>query len=545
MIQETLRKLIADAAGVSADEVPLEHPVDIAHGDYASPIALSLAQKEKEAPRAVAERIAARIEKNENIEAVTVAGAGYINVTLSKTFLHTEIQHALQEQDSYGKGKSGEGRKVMVEYTDPNPFKEFHIGHLMSNTIGESIARIIQWSGAEVKRANYQGDVGLHVAQAIWGLKHMGVEPTDTKILGTAYALGAQRYKEDSTAKNEIDAINRAVYSGEDETVQELYRKGRAVSLAHFEEIYKILGTKFDFYFFESESTPIGKEMVKSHLDVFEESDGAVIYRGEQDGLHTRVFITARGIPTYETKDLGLTQLKEKKWDFDTSITITASEQAEYFKVMRAALRRVAPESAEKIEHITHGMMRLPSGKMSSRTGDVIAAEAFLEEVKDTVLTRMGDKDETIAEQIALSAVKYIILRQATGKDIVYDKEQATRFEGDTGPYLQYTYARIQALLSNAGGATVEVMDTAEKTDIERLLYRFAGVAKRAAKEREPHHLATYLAEVASAFNSWYGKGKILDGTLGQAHKLALASATAVVLKNGLWLLGIEAPERM
>ena len=439
----------------------------------------------------------------------------------------------------------------MVEYTDPNPFKEFHIGHLMSNAIGESIARLLQFSGAEVKRANYQGDVGPHVAKAIWGIEKLGLDASDSSALGKAYAAGSEAYESDATAKQEIDALNAKVYDRADAHVNEVYAAGRKASLAHFEELYKILGTKFDHYFFESETAPRGVALVQAHPKVFIQSDGAIVYRGEDDGLHTRVFLTSKGLPTYETKELGLAELKAETWDFDTSITITAHEQSDYFEVVLAAMKKVLPALAAKITHISHGMMRFADGKMSSRTGNVITGESLLLDLTDAARERAkesrADDVDALAQAVAVAAVKYQILKQASGKDIIFDRERALSLEGDSGPYLQYAHARAQQVVEKAKGQGVVAATDAkvEPNDLVRLLHRFPEAVEYAASHNEPHLLTNYLLAFASAFNSWYAQVHVLDGTSEAAHKVALADAVRQTLKNGLWVLGIPSPERM
>jgi len=288
---------------------------------------------------------------------------------------------------------------------------------------------------------------------------------------------------------------------------------------------------------------------VKAHPEVFEQSDGAIVYKGEQDGLHTRVFITSKGLPTYETKDLGLAKLKSQKWAFDSSITVTAQEQTDYFAVVLAAMRKILPEIASKIQHVSHGMMRLTTGKMSSRTGDVITGESLLNDLLAQANIRAAESrtenKEKLAQDVAVAAIKYQILKQGSGKDIVFDRERALSLEGDSGPYLQYTHARTRAILEKAAEQKI-VSEVGEDTsELSHLLRRFPEVIERSAAEYEPHLVTNYLLQIASEFNSWYAKEQILDGTPGAAHKVALTSATARTLKNGLWILGIPTPEKM
>ena len=548
LIVEQIQKALKEL-GIKAKEVLLEHPNELNNGDFSTNIAMMCAKHEGKNPKELAERIVEILnkKKTDEIEKIEVAGPGFINFHLSREFFTAQTEMIINQKEKWGKNETLKGKKVMVEYTDPNPFKEMHIGHLMANAIGESIARLIENSGAETIRANYQGDVGLHVAKAIYGMMELKEKNVTAKYIGGAYAYGSKAYESDDKAKETIDEINKKVYSKGDVVVDELYKRGREVSLEHVEEIYKKLGTKFDKYYFESEMVDVGKKFVEENKKVFEESDGAIVYRGEKHGLHTRVFITSEGLPTYETKDLGLATQKFNDYSLDLSITITAEEQKEYFKVMRAAFGEVHPKLEKKMLHITHGMMRLPSGKMSSRKGDVISAESLLAEVEKAVEEKMKDRDikdkEAVAESISVGGLKFSILKQATGRDIIFDFDKALSFEGDSGPYLQYAHTRSLALLSKGGGGDVKDAPKVV-TELERILYRFPEIAKRAKVEYEPHHVTVYLTELASAFNSWYANVPVIGGK-NEKYGLALTRAFQITMQNGLWLLGIKTPEHM
>lgn len=552
-IREDIRTALAGALtrlGVASAAPVIEHPADIAHGDYATSAALQYAKQLGTNPRALAEKIVAELGSIDGVEKIDIAGPGFINFTLAPHTIAASI-NAAQTADMWGANAALQGKKVMVEYTDPNPFKEFHIGHLMSNTVGECISRLVQFGGAEVQRANYQGDVGPHVAKGIWAIQKLGLDAGSVADLGKAYVAGATAYEEDPAAKAEIDAINKKVYDKSDAAVNDTYEKGRAASLAHFEELYKILGTTFDHYFFESATASKGLEIVHAHPEVFETSDGAIVYKGEQDGLHTRVFITSLGLPTYETKEIGLAQMKAETWSFDTSITITANEQKDYFKVVQAAMAKVLPDIAPKIQHITHGMMRFAEGKMSSRTGNVITGESLLNELIEVAKSRAAESraedPEKLAEDVAVAGIKYQILKQASSKDIIFDRERALSLDGDSGPYLQYAHARASQIVAKAKTESVApALDTeAQPSELARLMHRFPEVVEYAAQVQEPHIVTNYLIALASTFNSWYAKEQILDGTPAAAHKVALVEALRRTLKNGLWVLGIPAPEKM
>jgi arginyl-tRNA synthetase len=553
-MRETLKKALTTAltsTGVSdVGAVTLEYPADMKNGDYSSGVAMQYAKQTGMAPRALAEKIVAAMGTIAGVAKIEIAGAGFINFYLTSQAVAKSLEEA-RADEKWGANKNLAGKKIMVEYTDPNPFKEFHIGHLMSNAIGESISRLLQFSGAEVKRANYQGDVGPHVAKAMWGIAKLGVNPSDAIDLGKAYAAGAQAYESDVAAKAEIDSINAKIYDKSDARLNDLYATGRKASLEHFEEIYALLGTKFDYYFFESATAPKGLEIVKANSNIFTESDGAIVYKGEQDGLHTRVFVTSKGLPTYEAKELGLAKLKAETYSSDISITVTANEQSDYFMVMLAAMKRVMPEVAKKIRHVSHGMMRLPSGKMSSRTGDVITGESLLLDLTEAAKVRAAESRaenaEDLAQAVAVAAIKYQILKQTSGKDIVFDRDRALSLEGDSGPYLQYAHARAYAVVEKAGeqGVVPQLDPKTPPTELMRFLSRFPDIVEYAADKLEPHLLATYLLELSGLFNSWYAQVHILDGTPDAAHKVAVVDAVRRTLKNGLWVLGIPAPEKM
>jgi arginyl-tRNA synthetase len=557
MIQDELRAVLQQAI-LKLDlsgEVVLEHPQEVAHGDFATSIALALAKSAGTNPRELAEHIVSALPDVEWLERAEVAGPGFINLYLSRTCLRDSVREVLRGGMKWGALEKHVGEKVMVEYTQPNPFKPFHIGHLMSNTIGESVSRLYEFSGAEVRRANYQGDVGLHVAKCLWGLKKIEGDPRSIEDLGRAYVEGNRAYEDEESVRKEIVSYNKMVYERSAE-IADAYKIGREVSLEHFEALYNILGTKFDYYFFESETEMSGRMMVKEGLTdgVFTESEGAVVFKGEQYGLHTRVFLTREGLPTYEAKELGLAQLKAEKWDFDRSITITAVEQVGVLQVVYKSLEFLRPELAPKLAHVSHGMMVLTSGKMSSRKGNVVTGEDMLESMLALAREKVKERDlpegekERIARAVAVAGIKYGVLKQKTGKNITFDPEVALSFEGDSGPYLQYAHTRAVSVLEKAKLAGVKPsteLAPRDATPLERLLYRFPEVVARAQEEHEPHHVTTYLTEIASVWNSWYAQEKILDESLSAPYKLAVVQAFAQTMRNGLYLLGIEAPERM
>jgi arginyl-tRNA synthetase len=559
-MQESIRTAIREALatlGVSECEFVVEHPADHTHGEYATNVAMVAAKRIGKSPREVATQLVRALEGVvPDVEHIEIAGPGFINFHVARRFYVREVARANEQREHWGTNDAYVGKKVMVEYTDPNPFKELHIGHLVPNALGESLACLMEMSGATVRRVTFQGDVGMHVAKGIYGLMQAGVEPgaISPEVLGRAYAEGATAFEADEATAAEIKQLNKRIYERSDEQVNALYDAGKKVSIEYFEKAYALLGSAFDHYFMESVTGPIGKELVMAHIgSVFTESEGAVIYEGEKRGLHTRVFVNAAGIPTYEAKDLGLVKAKHDWWPFDLSMTVTGTEQQHYFAVVASAVAEVLPELAGKVELVPNGMLRLSEGKMSSRTGNVVRALDLIDEVTTRVKEIMGERTlpehEEVASAVAVAAIKYVILRSGAGKDIIFDLKASVSLDGDSGPYLQYAYARARSVLAKAEG--VGIVPSTEDVPqepyaIERLMYRFPEVIQRATESREPHHVATYLTELASAWNSFYASERIADPTDPHApFKVALGNAVAHTLQNGLRALGIAAPEEM
>ena len=598
MISDVLRKAVSKALSevlqglaetsskldLEKRDFAVEHPDDLSHGDYSTNAALVFAKDLKMNPRELAEKIVAELTKNKpkEVEKIDIAGPGFINFHLKREFFAEQVKDILKDKEKFGSNdffKSAGLKKVMIEYTDPNPFKEFHIGHLMSNAIGESIARIVSVSGGEVRRACYQGDVGLHVAKAIWGFLKDNKDDVDISNpirfsaagLGVCYAAGAMAYEADDIAKKKIIEINKKIYSREDEKINAIYDAGKEVSFKYFESMYKKLGTAFDFFFFESETGPIGKNLVEKNIEngIFEKSDGAIVFKGDiEKGLHTRVFINSEGLPTYEAKELGLVELKRERYKYDLSLVVTGNEIKDYFKVLLDAVSKVfvsKNSSGTNIRHIPHGMLRLPSGKMSSRTGDVVTAISLIAKVQDKIDEKLsrgsnggnepqdshGDDNLTdqTKEEVAVGAIKYSILRQSSSDDVIFDLDKSISFEGDSGPYLQYSAVRAKSILKKVkeAGSKENVKKYPDTVfALEKILYRFPEIVERSAAEFEPHYITTYLTELAGLFNNFYANNQIIAAEdESSSYKIALTHAFLIVMENGLNLLGISVPERM
>lgn len=563
------RELIIENLNVWLKDNPLQTEFEVSvsqnlkFGDFSTNIALvSVKNTPSTNPRELAEQIAGILKKNEEInqvfEKIEVAGSGFINFYLSKNYLAESLAKVVQQGKFESTTNTNNSQKTIVEFGDPNPFKEIHIGHLRNFCIGESFCRLLESQGDTVIRANYQGDVGLHVAKAMWGLLKREEEFLDSgksedekiKILAQSYVEGATEFENNESAKQEIIDINKRIYS-DDESLYQLWEEGRKVSLEHFEELYKKIGVRYDKYFFESTTAKKGKEVVLSHIDdgVFEKDDGAVVYRGEQDGLHTRVFLASQGYATYEGKDLALAILKNEDDEYDRSVILTGNEQQEYFQVMLAALKRIEPNLARVTSHFTFGHVRLREGKMSSRTGDVISANWLIDEAIKRVRTQFSDMDTGTSEKVGIGAVKYSMLKFAIPSEIHFSFEESITLEGNSGPYLQYAYVRTQSVLEKAakevGDRNKELGELEnEESELLRFLTQYPYHVENAAAEFAPNLLCNYLFELAQKFNLFYQKCKIIDSE-NESFRLELTKAVGIVLQNGHHLLGIETVEKM
>lgn len=550
-IKNGLSAVIKELFGVEVD-VELTRPAE-QFGDYATNVAMQLAGRLGQNPREIAEAIAAKLPTN-IVAKAEVAGPGFINLWLTDEQvihgIYAEIPRPLED------------KRLLVEYSDPNPFKPLHAGHLYTTIVGDVIARLIEHAGAETIRLNYGGDVGRHVGISMWAIiRYLGGEFPEklSEIpeaerpawMGVRYVEGTTAFEEDDQAKVEIIAANKRVYelqaSGDQETpFARIYWTCRQWSYDYFQTLYQQLQVApFQRYIPESEVTQLGIDTVREELqrDVFEQSDGAVIFDGEKHGLHKRVFINSEGLPTYEAKDVGLSLTKWRDYQPDTSVIITANEQAQYMQVVLKALEQFAPEAAKATVHLTHGVVKLSGGvKMSSRKGNVVTALEIIEAARVAGQATGTNPDENTI----LAAVKYAFLKNRIGGDIIYEPAESIALEGNSGPYLQYAHARARSILRKAGKASEGISGDLQPDErsLARSLSMYQETVLAATDELMPHVICTYLYELAQSFNRFYEKNRVI-GDEREALRLGLVAAYADVLKHGLELLGIFAPEKM
>jgi arginyl-tRNA synthetase len=533
-----------------ADVEPVLTRPDEQFGDYATNIALQLGKRLDKNPREVADTIAADL-KHEDIVSTEVAGPGFINLRLSDAAL---IGMTLAESQ-----KSLVGKTVVAEYSDPNPFKVLHAGHLYTSVVGDAIANLLEQAGATVHRVNFGGDVGLHVGKTLWAItQKLGGEYPEklqevsadgrAEWMAEAYVAGTNAYEDNEAAKAQIVELNKRVYQfhAEDDRnspLAQIYWIARDWSYEYFNQFYNRIGSHFEKFYPESAVADIGLQTVKEHIgDVFQQSDGAVIFKGEDFGLHTRVFINSEGIPTYEAKDVGLIMTKWADYHFDKSVVITGNEQEQYMSVVLKAVEQFAPELTGATSHLTHGMVKLRGGvKMSSRKGNILRAVDVLDAAHEANKAANGQD----SEETALAAVKYAFLRTRMGGDIIYDPAESVALEGNSGPYLQYAHARARSILAKASSQATQV-DTleADERSLARKIGEYHEVIDKAVSELMPHHVCTYLYELAQTFNRFYEHNRVI-GDSREAVRLTLVHRYADTLKSGLSLLNISAPDHM
>jgi arginyl-tRNA synthetase len=536
-----------------------------------------LAKEMKKDPKEVAIEVKNKLiglsaskDKNLNLELIEkIEEVGpYVNFYLNSKKVAEIVIDTIKKDENYGKNELDGGKKVVVEFSQANTHKAFHIGHLRGTITGESVSRILENSGYEVLRVNYQGDVGMQIAKCLWGVlqkqneykavKDKSVEEK-VKFLGEVYAYGAQTFEKDENVKQSIIEINDKIYTKHSD-IEKIYTETRSWSLEYLDNIYKKLDTHFDRLYFESEVYERGVEIVKEFLSsgVFKESDGAVIFEGSKyDGLHDRVFVNSKGFPTYEAKEMALGELQLKENEPDKIIHVVAKEQIEYFKVVFKALEEIFPETKDKEMHLAYGWVDLKGGKMSSRKGDVVLGEWLMQEVKKKVLdimkeSKIEDKSDT-AEKISTSAVKYSFLSTGIKNDMNFDLNESVSLSGDSGPYLLYTVSRIKSILEKAGDIKsneVNIDNLKNISDSEKnLLIKLADfpeVAKNSAEDYDPSKIAKYLFDLAQVFSNFYSSCPVIKAEENEKEfRLELINLVEKVMTKGLFLLGMQTVNKM
>jgi arginyl-tRNA synthetase len=516
-------------------------------GDYATNVALQLAKQIGKNPREVAQMIVAGLQDaNENLATANIAGPGFINLVLTDQALY---------QEATTKPEAIRNDTVVIETNNPNPFKAMHIGHAFNAILGDTIANIIEAAGASTYRVSYHGDVGLHVGKSMYSLlRYVEGDPAKlndipaverNRFMSKMYAEGSRAYKEDDAARTEIEALTKQSFTREDQVYAAVYDTCIAWSFEQIDDHVRRLGNvPIRQRFLESDAEHRGVKIVKENVPkVFQESDGALVFAGSMHGAFDNAFVSARGTGLYAARDLGLMQLKNEQYHPDKSYIVTAEEQRDYFKGVIAAAELCMPELKGVTTNISTGMVKLSSGKMSSRTGDVIEIDWLFDQVAEAIKERGGQAtDEMVA-----GVLRYQFLSVRIGSDVVFDVNEAVSVTGNSGPYLQYAHARARSILSKVTGnnvATEGVILEPDERSLVRKISEYPETVARATSELMPHHICGYLYELAQVFNRFYEKNRVLDDPR-QNIRLQLVLLYADTLRDGLRLLGISAPDSM
>ena len=569
ILRDTLKKAILEFYEIDFEPEIVVAPENI-DADYSSNAPLKLAKILRKNPMEIAETLTEVFsrsingdglfterpkpvttglrERSEKIASVSVSPPGFLNFKISDEVLDSMISELNENFEV--KSDKFVGKTVICEFSDPNPFKVLHVGHLYTSVVGDSISRLFEYAGARVIRANFGGDVGLHVAKTIYALMQKKISDFTIEDIARCYIEGTAAYEDDENAKIEITRLNKEIYKINSENIHEgevaeLYWKGRELSYEYFKDFYARLGIKFDKYYPESMVAGLGLAKVQEELKkgVYEKSDGAVIFDGEKYGLHTRVFINKEGVPTYEAKDVGLIFQKYEDYHFDKSVVITGSEQLEYMKVVLKSVEQYAPELVEKTSHLTHGLVKLPGNvKMSSRKGNFLKAIDVLKMVKDELKDEYDSEDE----KVSLAATKYAFLKYKIGGNIVFDPKESVKMTGNSGPYLLYSAVRAKKILANVkNNEKIEnyVYNEYERNLAKKLL-GYKDLLNEAVMEMAPHKLAGYLYELSQEFSRFYEKCPVVE-TPEESERAKLTKIYLETMVHGLKILNIEIPEEM
>ncbi|MCH7568910.1 MAG: arginine--tRNA ligase [Nanoarchaeota archaeon] len=530
----------------------IETPKDQSFGDYAFPTFV-LAKRLKKNPNEIAKDIAGKIKLDKNFEKVEAVGP-YVNFFVNKIKLTSEvINRVSKEGNKYGSGKHGKD-KVMIEFSQANTHKAFHVGHIRGTSLGESLSRIFEFCGNKVIRANYQGDTGMHVAKWIWCYnKYHKKEKLrkDEAWIAKIYVEAIKKLIKNSEFQEEVDEINRKLESKKDKSLNYLWKETRKLSLDSLERIYHELNTGFDVHLFESEVEERGKEIMAGLVKkkIAEISDNATIVNLEKYGLGILVFLRKDGTVLYAGKDIALAEKKFNKFKIDKSIYVVGDDQKLYFNQIFKTLELMKFKHSGKNIYVPFNLVRLPTGKMSSRTGENILYSDFKKEVVDYAVKEIEKRyklesielyDRSLA--IAIASIKYSMLKQDPDKVIIFDKKKALRFEGNTGPYLLYSYARALSILGKASYKKQKKFKIKEVNEYEKrlvsLLAQFPEVVRHSYINLTPSLVANYAYQLAQRFSEFYHNCPVI-GSEQEQFRLKLVDSFSQVIKNALWLLGI------
>ena len=555
-MKDIIVRLIAKEVGLKVSEVEnlIEVPPREDMGDFAFPC-FELAKKEKKNPMKIAEDLVKKFRKkiSEEISNVDFNGA-YVNFFIDKKILATRVLAEVGKK-GFGENSFGKGKKIVIEFSQPNTHKAFHVGHIRGTSLGESLARIFEASGEKVVRMNYSGDTGMHIAKWIWCYRKYHAREKlsdDESWIAGIYVDAIKRLKKNEDLQIEVDVINKKIEDKSDEEINELWKKTRTASIKSWEKIYSELNTRFDKHYFESEVELGGKKVAEDLLKKkIAKKDDAVFMDLKNYNLGVWVLLRKDGTVLYSAKDIALANKKLKEFPADRYLVALGDEQKMHFQQLVKTLELMKFKKWKNYGFLNFGLVRFPEGRMSSRTGKNVLYSDFLEEVKNIAKERLENRDaggnlDEKALKISIAAIKYSMLKQDSKKVMIFNPKEAVSFEGDTGPYLLYSYARASSIVRKVKSkAKVKIFDL---KDVEIKLLKkidlFPKIVEKAYENLAPNLIANYSFELCQIFNEFYHSCPVL-GSVEEGFRLKLVDAFRISLKKCLDLLGIEALEEM
>jgi arginyl-tRNA synthetase len=548
MFRNTILEAIAKTSKANKDQINLEFPENADFGDYSTNIALLLKISASE----LAEKLKKDEKLSEVVDRIEVAGPGFINFWLKKDVLVDNLMEIDSKGQKYGRSEIGKGKTVVIDYSAPNIAKPFGIGHLRSTIIGQALYNLYTFLGYRVIGDNHLGDWGTQFGKLLYMIDAKKLENFDLSTLEEMYVEFHELAEKDPKLDEAARIWFKKLEEG-DSKARDIWQKCVDVSMQEFERIYKLLGVKIDFVFGESYyeaemKTMTGDANIQKYLSDGE--DGAKIIDLASVGINTPLmFLKKDGGTTYATRDLATIIFRSRKWDPDIIIYEVGAEQSLHFRQLFAASRLlgIIKDKVELI-HTAHGLYLAPDGKkFSTRKGKTIKLEEVLSEAIEKA-KKLGNKEDKVAKEVGIGAIKYFDLMHHPSSDIVFDWEKILNLEGNSGPYLQYTIARTNSLLEKAGGKKGKTESQSTLTTGEaiilRSLIRFPEIIDYAAKSYSPNILCTYLYDLAQKFNTFYNAQRVI-GSKSESLDLAITFGVGQVLKNGLTILGIGIPQKM
>ena len=564
--KDKVAEKIAKATEIELNEIEgyIETPPNKEMGDYAFPC-FKLAKVLRKAPNMIAEELQSKIETDEYIEKVDIAG-GYLNFYINKSILAKEVFDEINVKgENYGKSNVGEGKNIVIDYSSPNIAKPFHIGHLRNTVLGHALYNIYKFMNYNVTSVNHLGDYGTQFGKMIEGYKLWGSEynfdenPIDACM--DLYVRINTLCKEDEEVLNRCRENFKKIEDGDEECLK-LWNYFKDLSLKEFNKIYDTLGVSFDSLngeaFYSDKMQEV--EDILKEKGVITESEGAEIIDLEDKKLGVVMVRKSNGSTSYATRDLAAILYRARTYDFDRCLYVVAYEQNLHFKqVFEVAKSLPIPDKCkEGLEHVAYGMVRLTTGKMSTREGTVIKVEDLLNEAIDRVERVINEKNPDMenkheeAKKIGIGAIVFNNLNTTNIKDSIFDWNTALNFNGETGPYIQYIYVRTKSVLEKVGyvpdykDVDVSLLNDKESLNVISTLYNFQNVLMQVVEKNEPCLLTRYLIELAQNYSNFYNENRIVDENKAlQDARAYLTYAVGLVLKTGSGLLGMEMPNKM